>query len=52
VLVKTERGEIICAKTFEQFQADAREAICRMVGKKASKHYPKSITLLISTGEG
>jgi hypothetical protein len=52
LLAKTERGEILCTKTFEQSQADAREAISRMVGKKAGKHYAEPPTLLVSTGDG
>jgi hypothetical protein len=52
LLDKTERGEFIYAKPFEQSQTDAREAIPRMVRKKAGKSYPGSTTLLVSTGDG
>jgi hypothetical protein len=48
---KTKRGEIVLAEPFEQCQASAREAIRRVVGKKANKHYAGSAraTLLVCT---
>jgi hypothetical protein len=48
---KMERGEVVLAEPPEKCQASAREAIPRVVGKKANKHYAgaASATLLGST---
>jgi hypothetical protein len=48
---KTERGELVLAESPEECQASAREAIPRVVGRKANKHYSASArtTLLVST---
>ena len=46
---KTQRGEIVLAEPPEEYEASAREAIPRVVGQKADKHYAgsASTTLLI-----
>ncbi|MCH8098090.1 MAG: hypothetical protein IID53_13540 [Proteobacteria bacterium] len=51
---KAKQGEIVLAETSEQRQASAREAIPRVVGQKADKHYAGQAptTLLVCTDDG
>jgi hypothetical protein len=47
------QGEIISSETDDQRRVSAREAIPRVVGKKANKHYPTlSTTLLVHADDG
>ncbi len=48
---KTERGELVLAESPEEYQASARAAVPRVVGKKADRHYAgaAATTLLVCT---
>jgi len=51
---KAKRGEIVYSESTEQRQANAREAIPRVVGEKAGRHYTASpkLTLLVYADDG
>jgi hypothetical protein len=49
---KAKQGQVVLAQNCEQRQASAREAIPRVIAKKAAKHYAVPPTLLIYTDDG
>jgi hypothetical protein len=52
IRAKTKQGQIVLARTYEERQASAREAIPRVVKQKANKNYVVPPSLLIYTDDG